>query len=226
MVFINLLKQTGIKIDTAAGGEEALSKAFDKKYDIIFLDHMMPGKDGIQTFHELRSRKDSPNLETPVICLTANAISGAREKYLEEGFDDYLTKPINSMKLENMLIDYLPEEKIIRVGSDAQILPVTDTEKIIGSVSDEEHNGEQKSVTPVDTEELPVIFGLDWNVAMMHLQEREILDTILEEFFLNIDQHADSLNVIALIDRSDEETMAVKDAMRRNCPAIVITDLK
>ena len=62
--------------------------------------------------------------------------------------------------------------------------------------------------------------------ADLAAKEEEILDTILEEFFLNIDQQADSLNVIALFDRSDEETMAMKDAMRRNCPTIVITDLK
>ena len=117
-VFINLLKQTGIRIETATGGEEALAMSYDKKYDIIFLDHMMPDKDGIQTLHELRARKNDPNLNTPVICLTANAISGAREKYLAEGFEDYLTKPIDSVRLENMLISYLPKEKIIRVGSD------------------------------------------------------------------------------------------------------------
>ena len=117
-VFINLLKKTEIKIETAATGEEALSLAFDKEYDVIFLDHMMPDKDGIETLHEMRERKDAPNLQTPVICLTANAISGAREKYLAEGFDNYLTKPIDSVKLEEMLIEYLPEEKIIPAESD------------------------------------------------------------------------------------------------------------
>ena len=117
-VFINLLKKTEVKIDTAATGEEALSLAFEKEYDVIFLDHMMPDKDGIETLHEMRARKDAPNLETPAICLTANAISGAREKYLAAGFDNYLTKPIDSVKLEEMLIDYLPEEKIIPAGSD------------------------------------------------------------------------------------------------------------
>lgn len=117
-VFINLLKKTEIKIETAATGEEALSLVFDKEYDVIFLDHMMPDKDGIETLHEMRERKDAPNLQTPVICLTANAISGAREKYLAEGFDNYLTKPIDSVKLEEMLIEYLPEEKIIPAESD------------------------------------------------------------------------------------------------------------
>ncbi len=112
MVFKSLLKRTGVKIDMAGSGDEALSLAYDKKYDVIFLDHMMPEKDGIETLHEMRAQKAGPNLHTTAICLTANAISGAREEYIAAGFDDYLTKPIDSVKLEEMLQNYLPEEKL------------------------------------------------------------------------------------------------------------------
>ncbi len=116
-VFRSLLKRTGVKIDTANSGAEGLAMMLDKKYDVVFLDHMMPEKDGIQTLHELKARPDDPNLETPMICLTANAISGAREQYLAAGFDDYLTKPIDSSKLEEMLMAYLPPEIIQRTDS-------------------------------------------------------------------------------------------------------------
>jgi len=112
MVFKSLLKRTNVQIDTASSGSEGLAMAYDKKYDMIFLDHMMPEKDGIETLHELRARANDPNLETPTVCLTANAISGAREKYLAEGFDDYLTKPIDSAQLEDMLMRYLPSDKL------------------------------------------------------------------------------------------------------------------
>ncbi len=112
MVFRSLLKRTRIHIDMAQSGDECLELSCDKKYDIIFLDHMMPSKDGIETLHELRAMEKNPNLDTPIICLTANAISGAREQYLEAGFDDYLTKPIDSSKLEEMIMRYLPQEKI------------------------------------------------------------------------------------------------------------------
>ncbi|MBQ7678898.1 MAG: response regulator [Butyrivibrio sp.] len=112
LVFRSLLKRTGVQIDTGDSGDEGLVLARKKKYDIIFLDHMMPEKDGIETLHELRGEAENPNLDTPTICLTANAISGAREKYLAEGFNDYLTKPIDSAKLEEMLVRYLPEDKI------------------------------------------------------------------------------------------------------------------
>ncbi|MCR5626074.1 MAG: response regulator [Lachnospiraceae bacterium] len=118
-VFKSLLKSTRVNIDTADSGDEGLKLAYDKKYDIIFLDHMMPEKDGIETLHELRSRDKDPNLITPVICLTANAISGAREKYMEAGFNDYLTKPIDSMKLEELIKYYLPNEKILKAPDKA-----------------------------------------------------------------------------------------------------------
>ncbi|MCR5702497.1 MAG: response regulator [Lachnospiraceae bacterium] len=110
MVFKSLLKQNCVKIDTAESGDEGLALARDKKYDIIFLDHMMPDKDGIETLHELREK--ALNVDTPAVCLTANAISGARERYISEGFNDYLTKPIEPDRLEYMLLEYLPEDKI------------------------------------------------------------------------------------------------------------------
>ena len=117
MVLRSLLKKTDVQIDEAESGNEGLIRTKEKKYDIIFLDHMMPVKDGIETLKELRSQQDNPNAKTTVICLTANAISGARDEYLAAGFDDYLTKPVDSGKLEDMLIDYLPEEKIKRSGT-------------------------------------------------------------------------------------------------------------
>ncbi|MCR5720468.1 MAG: response regulator, partial [Lachnospiraceae bacterium] len=120
MVFKNLLKQTRVKVDAAKDGDEGLKCSREKKYDIIFLDHMMPGKDGIETLKELKAEADNPNLNTPVVCLTANAISGARDEYLAAGFDDYLTKPIESDKLESMLIDYLPKELIEAAGKQTE----------------------------------------------------------------------------------------------------------
>ena len=112
MVFKSILKQTRVEIDTARDGDDGLVLMQVKKYDVIFLDHMMPRKDGIETLYELRAQKNNPNQATPTVCLTANAISGAREKYIAAGFDDYLAKPINSGKLEDMLLAYLPKEKI------------------------------------------------------------------------------------------------------------------
>ena len=118
-VFKSLLKQTKVQVDTAESGAEGLHMMRKKKYDIVFLDHMMPEKDGIETLHELHAEESNPNLHTTAICLTANAISGAREQYLSEGFDDYLTKPIDADRLEEMMMQYLPKEKLIAQTGDA-----------------------------------------------------------------------------------------------------------
>ncbi len=115
MVVKSLLKQTRIIVDTAAGGDEGLFLTKHHVYDLIFLDHMMPQKDGIGTLRELRALENNQNRNKPAICLTANAIAGAKELYLQEGFADYLPKPINSTELEKLLLFYLPQDKIIRI---------------------------------------------------------------------------------------------------------------
>jgi len=117
-VFKSLLKRTKIKIDTADSGDEALQMTKSKMYDMIFLDHMMPGKDGIETLHEIKEQAEGLNDCTVSVCLTANAISGAREQYIAAGFDNYLTKPIHPSKLEDMLMAYLPGDKLIISGED------------------------------------------------------------------------------------------------------------
>ena len=111
-VIKGLLKQTKIKIDTALNGTDCLTLVARNKYDIIFLDHRMPGMDGIETLAAMKKIKNNPNASTPVISLTANAISGAKEQYITAGFNDYLTKPINYTALEDLIMNYLPDEKI------------------------------------------------------------------------------------------------------------------
>lgn len=113
VVIRELLKTTKIQIESARSGAECIEKQNDKKYDIIFLDYRMPGMDGIETLEKMKELKDSPNIDTPVIVLTANAISGAKEAFLKAGFDDYLTKPIESDKLEATLAKFLPKDKVI-----------------------------------------------------------------------------------------------------------------
>ncbi len=112
-VVAGLLKHTDIRIDTATGGEDAIRLASENAYDLIFMDQRMPIMDGTEALHRIRNHPTGRNRETPVICLTADAIIGAKERYLAEGFTDYLTKPIDSQALGKMLIKYLPPEKVI-----------------------------------------------------------------------------------------------------------------
>ena len=106
----NYLKQTKARIDMAFSGEECLEMIYKEKYDIIFLDHMMPEMDGIETLQRMKQQTDHFNVDTPVIALTANAITGAREEYIEAGFTDYLSKPIHEEELMQILRKYLPKE--------------------------------------------------------------------------------------------------------------------
>ncbi len=105
LVLKSLLKETKVIIDTATSGKQCLDKINSADYDIILLDHMMPGMDGIETLHELR--KTHPNI--PVLALTANAVSG-EEFYINEGFQGFLSKPVEGDRLEARLKEFLPPE--------------------------------------------------------------------------------------------------------------------
>lgn len=109
-----LLKKCGVQADKALSGPECLDKVSKNYYDIILMDHMMPGMDGIETFKKIRQMKKSKCENVPCIALTANAVAGSREQYLAAGFTDYLSKPINIDELYRQLIEYLPGEIITR----------------------------------------------------------------------------------------------------------------
>lgn len=119
-VAVGLLKKTQMDIDTAASGLEAIGLTKTIKYDLILMDQRMPGMDGTETMKNIIVQEDGVNRETPFICLTADAVSGARTHYLAEGFTDYLTKPIDSKALERTLMKYLPKEKLINDFKDEE----------------------------------------------------------------------------------------------------------
>lgn len=104
-----LLKRLKVQFDSAMSGQECLDKINRMHYDIILLDHMMPGMDGVDTLHQMQKMECFIQEPSVVIALTANAVIGAKEGYLKEGFTDYLSKPIDYVKLEDMIRKYLPE---------------------------------------------------------------------------------------------------------------------
>lgn len=155
-VFCSLLSDMKCNIDEADSGKKCLELVNDTKYDIIFMDHMMPEMDGVETLHHIKNINGCINYDTPVIILTANAISGAKEAYLAEGFVDFLSKPIDADKLEAMVAKYIPDEK----KSSSNNLDGQSNEYI----------------------ELPFIDGVDWNHAMMRLGDEVLLREIVKEF--------------------------------------------
>ncbi|MBR4719267.1 MAG: response regulator [Lachnospiraceae bacterium] len=190
MVFKSLLKKTMIRIDTSLSGDEGIAAALKNKYDIIFLDHMMPHKDGIETLRELKALTDNPNIDTPVICLTANAISGAREQYLAVGFDDYLTKPIDPQKLEEMMIRFLPKSKV-KIISDVEEVTGLITEDASGAV--EKYN---------------VLKEIDAGKGIVNCGSSEDYDSILDIFRESYGLKSEELN--SLYASEDWENYTVK----------------
>ena len=182
-VFANLLKSTGVMIDEAAGGLECIRLVGENQYDVIFLDHMMPDLNGIETLHRLRKLEDCPSQAAAVIALTANAVSGAREMYLEEGFDNFLSKPIIPDKLEKMLMQYLPEDKVIYEER------TNDPGGMAGSGgADAERFGESSQ-----TADLPQLDGIDWEYALLHLKDVGILKETVNHFYLAMDRESEEL---------------------------------
>lgn len=112
-VFKGLLKNNNMQIDTAMSGKECLELMKENHYHIVFLDHLMPDMDGVETLNQAKMLKNSKSQDAVMIVLTANAVAGAREKFLQEGFDDYLSKPISLPLLKEMILKYLPNELIM-----------------------------------------------------------------------------------------------------------------
>ncbi len=159
-VFLELLKDLECKIDEAESGEQCLSLIKDTKYDIIFMDHMMPGMDGIETYKAMKEMQNHPNQETPVIILTANAISGAKEEYLSQGFNDYLSKPIDVDKLESMIGRFVSADKKQEAKRKVAQLGVDSGCEL----------------------DLPFIDGVDWDGAMLKLRSEDLLKKSIESF--------------------------------------------
>lgn len=184
-VLRNLLKDTGMRIDEADSGEQSLEKVAHKKYDLIFLDHMMPGMDGIETLHAYKKVEGNLNLETPVVALTANAVTGAKEMYLREGFHGFLTKPIVFEKLEKMIRAFVPEDKIKDGGEVQQQNALHDVFHVSYAGGDESQNEIHRLL-----EELPEI-NLEY--AYLHSGSPENLYDIMVDFIKMIDSDGDEL---------------------------------
>jgi DegV family protein with EDD domain len=182
LVAKGLLKYTAVMVDTAESGEEALEKIQKTKYDIIFMDHLMPVMDGIECFHRMRNMDNHPNIETPVIVLTANAILGAKEEYIQAGLTDYLSKPIQEKELQAMLMKYLPKEKITlsrlcdleQGGSDgmktaaSQGTAVENSGAQDAAVQSAESTGEQDAAVQGEPQSLEDIDGLDVELGLSY----------------------------------------------------------
>ncbi|MBR4580663.1 MAG: response regulator [Lachnospiraceae bacterium] len=150
-VAANLLKLFSIKPVICTSGRETIDKMEKGKYDILFLDHMMPDMDGIETLKILKERSLTEDVK--VIALTANAVVGAKEQYLQAGFDNYLSKPINIPEMEKMLRKYLPKDVIEEVEESAG--SADDTVKNAGNTVISEVTFGDENTESIESKEKP-----------------------------------------------------------------------
>lgn len=196
-VFCNLLKETGIQIKEAESGKECLEILHQQSFDLIFLDHMMPGMDGIETLHRIREEKLCD--EVPVIMLTANATVGSKERYLTEGFADFLSKPILPDRLDAIMLQYLPREQVQLLINETVGQESAPAEEIKNSRDDgtvEEHSSEdigQKGECVMGAE---TVFG-QIKEALPELDYEAALKTCMgdEEFYLELFQDYSELPI-------------------------------
>ncbi|MCH5349335.1 MAG: DegV family EDD domain-containing protein [Oscillospiraceae bacterium] len=126
MVEEKLLRDTKAQIDTVKSGEDCLKKTVELRYDVILMDHLMPGMDGVECLHAIRSQTGGLNQNTPIVVLTANAGGEYRELYKREGFDGYLLKPVVHSQLEAELLRHLPKN-IVTISGDEGSVGVIET---------------------------------------------------------------------------------------------------
>ena len=166
-VFKNLLKDTHVQIIEAASGQECLELVSSTAFDMIFMDYMMPEMDGVQTLKNMKSMDNNLSASAPVIVLTANAVSGAKEFYEEAGFDGFLSKPVSPKKLEYTLFSML-DKKLIH---------------------------EEKQTAVQEAAELPVINGVDWSYAQLHFKNDKLLSDAVKLFLAALRRDADELGL-------------------------------
>lgn len=189
-VFEGLLKGLQCHIDTALNGEKAIKNASKTKYDLIFMDHMMPVMDGVMTFHNIRQLCEI-NKDTPVFVLTANAVAGAEQDYMNEGFTGYLTKPIVPQKLEKTVHDNIAPELVIEIS-----------ESVRDGVTD-------RQIQKDDLSELPRVEGIDWDYAYSHFNDVNLLSEIVKDFIATLASFVNELRDYyeAIVETQDEQKL-------------------
>ncbi len=173
-VIKGLLKNTGIKIDTVLSGKEAIEAVKKNVYDILFIDHRMPELDGIETLHVMKKMKDNLCASKPCIALTANAISGVKKMYLEEGFDDYLSKPVNPAKLEEMISHYLPKDYLETPPEQA-----SDNKEISHIQNESDFMNKFRNIEEINAD-----------AALSNCASEELLLSTIKQYYTSIDSKA------------------------------------
>lgn len=201
-----LLRDTLVQVDLADSGAACLDIVKEEAYDIILLDQMMPNLSGPETLAYMKAMKDNKSARARVIAFTADAIAGARERLLGQGFDDYVSKPVTRGDLCGLLYRHLPESKLLMPG-----MPGYEEAK---SREDALHREQEKSEAQTILERLE---GIDLTEALSICGTKEVLLAAVRDFYLTIDQQANLIEQYLAADDLANYTIkvhALKSAAR------------
>ncbi|MCR4591377.1 MAG: response regulator [Lachnospiraceae bacterium] len=193
-VFKGLLKKTRIRIDTALSGNDALKLVRSHHYDLMFIDHRMPVMDGIDTLKAMNEMSDNKCKGVPCIAFTANAGAGSRDKYRSYGFDDYISKPVSPSELEELIIKYLPPDKIEIIDPD---------EAAEGGDKNDVAENDEKFIKSYQAAE-----NLSYNVAIASCGDTAVLKDSAITFYKTIDERAEEIRTLA--DKNDIKNYTIK----------------
>ena len=207
-VIEGLLKETMVLLELCLSGTQALTLTKDTPYDLILMDQRMPGMNGTETLQHIRAQEGGMNHETPVIALTADAVQGAKDRYLEEGFTDYLSKPVEGEALEQTLMQYLPAGKVVRMPKDAAAGSAASPQELHPiSQADAAQSGSASQGTDV-REIYASLQALDFKEAMRLLITDELIERTLRQFCENAERNAAEIE--SYFENEDYENYTIK----------------
>ncbi len=213
-----LLEPLKMNIETASSGKEAVEMISSKMYDLIFMDHMMPELDGVETTRIIR-RFYKEYDDVPIIALTANAVNGIKEKFLQEGMNDFVAKPIEIRNIVSKLRRWLPAHKICRIENNE--------DELSGDFDQTKNWFAQGSDTSGGEEEKIEIEGLDTKLAFRLLGTQKLFWSVLKDYYRVIDKKSKLIKQLEQdgdISRYTIEVHALKSASKQ-IGAVELSDM-
>ena len=194
----SLMKNYRFTIDTALSGMEALEKLESKDYDMVFMDHMMPEMDGVDTLHRIRDKAGIYYANIPVIALTANAVAGAKEMLIAEGFQDFLSKPVEIASMHRILEKYLPDaKKIYDFEDDATDVQSGETvynDHEHGTIYEQQHNPQASVKEPgAETAQEDTAADIDEKQGALYCGSREDFEDILKIHYEDYEENSQKI---------------------------------
>ncbi len=188
-VAMGIFRQYGMTVETAASGQEAIEMCRNNEYDIVFMDHMMPVMDGVEAMKRIRSewgRDKNKSYDTPIVALTANTVSTAKEMFLREGFDGFIGKPVDIAELERVLKKVLPKSVFSDIPDSNAGETASEDKKNEGDL----RNGSlDVSASGANRLELLNRLGVDTKAGLLYSQnDEEFYFTLLKQFLADADE--------------------------------------